>query len=146
MPKSAIRQTRHNSSFLLYRPFSTNTPSKGLCSNITNETLSATTANTSEGARLDIAMNGFWGGRFEKTFVDVRVFNPTVTQQSPHATKNMKTRRKGHTIKELERWSMQRLHPSFFQLRVVYRGRQLFSTNVLQVSCPPRPTNHTAKP
>ncbi len=97
---------------------------------ITNETLSAATANTSEGARLDIAMNGFWGGRFEKTFVDVRVFNPyahpTVTQQSPHATKNMKTRRKGHTIKELERWSMQRLHPSFFQLPVVYRGRQLF--------------------
>ena len=110
---------------------------------ITNETLSAATANTSEGARLDIAMNGFWGGRFEKTFVDVRVFNPTVTQQSPHATKNMKTRRKGHTIKELERWNMQRLHPSFFQLPVVYRGRQLFSTSIWQVS---RPTNHTAKP
>ncbi len=28
---------------------------------INKETLSATTANTSEGARLDIAMNGFWG-------------------------------------------------------------------------------------
>ena len=43
---------------------------------ITQETLSASTANTSDGARLDIAMNGFWGGRFERTFVDVRVFNP----------------------------------------------------------------------
>ncbi len=40
-------------------------------------------------------MNGFWGGRCEKTFVDVRVFNPyALTQQSPH------------TIKELERWNM----------------------------------------
>ncbi len=49
---------------------------------ITNETLSAATANTSEGARLDIAMNGFWGGRFEKTFVDVRVFNPYAPSNS----------------------------------------------------------------
>ncbi len=32
---------------------------------IKNETMSAATANTSEGARLDIAMNGFWSGRFE---------------------------------------------------------------------------------
>ena len=36
-------------------------------------------ANVSEGARLDIAMNGFWGGRFERSFVDVRVFNPQPT-------------------------------------------------------------------
>ena len=43
---------------------------------ITNETLSASTAKTSDCVRLDIAMNGFWGGRFEKTFVDVRVLNP----------------------------------------------------------------------
>ena len=25
----------------------------------------------------DVAMYGFWGGRFEKAFVDVRVFNPS---------------------------------------------------------------------
>ena len=43
---------------------------------ITDETMTAATANTSDGARLDIAMNGFWGGRFERTFVNVRVFNP----------------------------------------------------------------------
>lgn len=28
-------------------------------------------------ARLDVAMYGFWGGRFEKAFIDVRVFNPS---------------------------------------------------------------------
>ena len=28
------------------------------------------------GACLDVAMYGFWGGCFEKAFVDVRVFNP----------------------------------------------------------------------
>ena len=34
------------------------------------------TANTTEGARLDVAVNGFWGGRYERSFLDVRVFNP----------------------------------------------------------------------
>jgi len=29
-----------------------------------------------DNARLDIAACGFWGGRFEKAFFDVRVFNP----------------------------------------------------------------------
>ena len=29
-----------------------------------------------EGARLDVAMNSFWSGRYDRTFVDVRVFNP----------------------------------------------------------------------
>ena len=32
-------------------------------------------SNGQYGARLDIAANGFWGGRFEKTYFDVRVFN-----------------------------------------------------------------------
>ena len=38
--------------------------------------MSHNTAITNDGARLDISMYGFWGGRFEKAFVDVRVFNP----------------------------------------------------------------------
>ena len=32
--------------------------------------------NISDGARLDVSMNGFWGGQYEKAFLDVRVFNP----------------------------------------------------------------------
>ncbi len=40
------------------------------------ETLNGATSNVQEGARLDIAANGFWGGRFERTYFDVRVFNP----------------------------------------------------------------------
>lgn len=40
------------------------------------EVLSGSSSNTQDGARLDIAANGFWGGRFERTFFDVRVFNP----------------------------------------------------------------------
>ena len=43
---------------------------------LTSEELSGHTANTTDEARLDITINGFWGGRFERTFLDVRVFNP----------------------------------------------------------------------
>ena len=34
--------------------------------------------STKDGARLDVAASGFWGGRFERTFFDVQVFNPNV--------------------------------------------------------------------
>ena len=43
---------------------------------VTNETLTGASANRQDGARLDIAANGFLGGTFERTFFDVRVFNP----------------------------------------------------------------------
>ena len=33
-------------------------------------------SNSEQNARLDVAANGVWGGRFERTFFDVRVFNP----------------------------------------------------------------------
>ena len=38
--------------------------------------LSGATANSQDGARLDVSANGVWGGRFQKTYFDVRVFNP----------------------------------------------------------------------
>ena len=43
---------------------------------ITNETLRGASAITEDGARLDIAANGFWDGCFEKAYFDVRIFNP----------------------------------------------------------------------
>ena len=51
---------------------------------LTGEVMSGASAITEDGARLDIAANGFWGGRFEKTFMDVRIFNP-------HAPSNKQT-------------------------------------------------------
>ena len=42
----------------------------------TPDQLSGATTNSQDGARLDISANRVWGGRFEKTFFDVRVFNP----------------------------------------------------------------------
>ena len=34
------------------------------------------TTTTEDGARLDIKANGLWGGRFSRTFFDVKIFNP----------------------------------------------------------------------
>ena len=51
---------------------------------LSGEAMAGATSNTSDGARLDIAVNGFWGGRFERTHLDVRVFNP-------HAPSNRNT-------------------------------------------------------
>ena len=43
---------------------------------VTGENLTGASANVQPGARLDIAANGVWGGSFERTHFDVRVFNP----------------------------------------------------------------------
>ena len=43
---------------------------------MSQEALRGASANRQDGARLDIAANGFWGGTFERTYFDVRVFNP----------------------------------------------------------------------
>ena len=42
----------------------------------THDQLSGATANSQDGARVDVSTNGVWGGRFQKTDFDVRVFNP----------------------------------------------------------------------
>ena len=43
---------------------------------LSGETMQLRSANTYENSRLDIAAYGFWGGRFERAFFDVQVFNP----------------------------------------------------------------------
>ena len=54
-----------------------------------------TSSNTQDGARLDIATNGFWGGQFECTFFDVRVFNPHApSNRHPHCYRKHKLEKK----------------------------------------------------
>ena len=43
---------------------------------VSADQLNGASANSQENARLDISANGVWGGRFQKTYFDVRVFNP----------------------------------------------------------------------
>ena len=43
---------------------------------LTGEVLSGSSSIGQDGARLDIAASGCWGGHHERTYFDVRVFNP----------------------------------------------------------------------
>ena len=49
---------------------------------MTTDQLNGASANRQDGARLDISANGVWGGRFEKTYFDVRVLNPLAPTNS----------------------------------------------------------------
>ena len=51
---------------------------------LSGESLVGRTCNRQPDARLDIQASGFWGGRFERAFFDVRVFNPRApTNRTP---------------------------------------------------------------
>ena len=52
---------------------------------LTGEAMSRLTSSTTDGARLDIAVNGFWGDCYERVYLDVIVFNL-------HAPTNRKSR------------------------------------------------------
>lgn len=43
---------------------------------VTGETFTLRSTTVDDGARLDLAASGVWGGRFERAFFDVRVVNP----------------------------------------------------------------------
>ena len=43
---------------------------------LSGETFATCSTSTEDDSRLDIAASGLWGGRFERAFFDVRVFNP----------------------------------------------------------------------
>jgi len=49
---------------------------------LSDEKFQQKTVNVQDGARLDIAMNGFWGDRYEKCYTNIRVFNPLAPSDS----------------------------------------------------------------
>ena len=90
---------------------------------ITGEALSGTSAITEDGARLDVAASGFWKGRFERVFFDVRIFNPHAPSNrhpSPPVTENIKKQAYEERIREVE-------HGSFTPLSCLSQGSLLSS-------------------
>ena len=49
---------------------------------LTGETFRHRSAIAANGARLDVAASGVWGGRFDRTYLDIRVFNPHARSNS----------------------------------------------------------------
>ena len=76
------------------------------------ESFRLASTSTADGARLDIAASGFWGGRFERTFFDIQVCNPLVQSNAPsriqsvyHRYEHQKRRKYEERIREVERAS-----------------------------------------
>ena len=79
---------------------------------LSGERMRYRTAISEDGARLDVAASGVWGGRFERTFFDVRVFNPFVRSNTAPSlnstfTKHEKEKRRHYEerVREVEKAS-----------------------------------------
>ena len=73
-------------------------------------------AITEDGARLDIAANGVWGGRFERTMFDVRVFNPHVRSNQVHSIPSTYVRHEREKRRQYEERVLEVEHASFVPL------------------------------
>ena len=73
---------------------------------IDDETSTGTSSYSQDGARLDIAASGFWGGYFKRTFFDVWVFNPHASSNNhPCCYRRHKLEKKCHyeqRVREVE--------------------------------------------
>jgi len=76
---------------------------------LSGESFTHATLNKEDGACLGISMNGFWDGRCEKSYFDVKVFNPyapTNCSSAPkaiyHRHENTKKRNYEALIREVE--------------------------------------------
>ena len=83
---------------------------------ITTEVLPERSANTNNGARLDIAASGLWGGRRERSMVDVRVFNPFAPSNSSSTLDNCYTKHEREKIRAYGRRVREVEHATFVPL------------------------------
>ena len=83
---------------------------------LSGETLSHLSAIIDDGARLDISMYGFWGGRFEKAFLDVRVFNPSAQSNCHGPLASVYKRHEQEKKKQYEQCILEVEHATFTPL------------------------------
>ena len=77
----------------------TNVQSEPHLSDLQGEAFNLRTANTSQGARLDIKARNFWR-QGQDAFFDISVTHVTKISQLIQFSRNMRRKRKGNTIKE----------------------------------------------
>ena len=83
---------------------------------IDGEVLTGSSSNTQDGARLDIAANGFWGGWFERTFFDVWVFNPHAPSNTNSCLASSYRKHELQKKRQYEQWVREIEHTSFTPL------------------------------
>ena len=108
---------------------------------IDGELFTGTSLYSQNGARLDFAANGFWGGRFERAFFDVRVFNPHApSNRHPCCYRKHELEKKQHyeqRVREVE-------HASFTPLVLSATGGMANEATVFY-AWPPNGINPTAQ-
>ena len=97
---------------------------------ITGETLTGSSAITEDGARLDIAVNGFWGGRYERAYFDVRVFNPHAPSNLQQSLASTYRRHERIKIRAYEQRVREVEHGSFTPLVMSLSGGCSNAANV----------------
>ena len=97
---------------------------------ITGETLTGSSAITEDGARLDIAVNGFWGGRYERAYFDVRVFNPHAPSNCQQSLASTYRRHERIKIRAYEQRVREVEHGSFTPLVMSLSGGCSNAANV----------------
>ena len=104
--------------------------------------LDGASANTQDGARLDLSANGVWGGRYEKTFFDVRVFNPIAPSNrnlTPAAAYRKHEREKRELMNNaFVRWNTHHLPHSSCQHQVAWALRQTYSISAWRAYLQPK--------
>ena len=80
------------------------------------ESFRLASTSTADGARLDIAASGFWGGRFERTFFDVQVCNPLVQSNAPSRIQSVYRRYERQKRRKYEERIREVEHASFCPL------------------------------
>ncbi len=79
--------------------------------------------------KLDIAMNRFWGGHHERTFIDVRVFNPHAPSNRKTSLQSCYNRHEREKKNQYERRVLEIEHSSFTPLIFAATGAMSKSTN-----------------
>ena len=69
--------------------------------------------STEEFARLGVATSGVWGGRFERSFMDVRVFNPHAPSNAKMSVPSMYKRHEAEKRRRCEERVRDVEHASF---------------------------------
>jgi len=80
---------------------------------LTGEVMSHNSAIADYGASLDVALYGFWGGRFKNAFVDVRVFNPCPQSNHQNPLASVYRRHEQEKRRQYEQWVHEVEHATF---------------------------------
>ena len=97
---------------------------------ITGDMLTGASANTEDGARLDIAANGFWGGQFERAYFDMRVFNPHAPMNRQHTLTSTYRKHERMKIRAYEQRVREVEHGSFTPLVMSLTGGASNAANI----------------